>query len=154
YGYCPGPIYSPDYAGATPFLDVPQVPMVPMVSVTTVPPVTSPAPANDDKNDPIVQGRKLSEWVKELKSWDSQARGKAAAAIGQLGPRAASAVPALIEALKDSDAQVRVEVSVALANIGPAAVPALREALKSENRLTRMGAAFTLGQFGPKASDA
>ena len=36
---------------------------------------------------------------KDLKGWDAQTRGTAAAAIGQLGPRALSAVPALVATL-------------------------------------------------------
>src|SRR5262249_52412652 len=57
-------------------------------------------------------------------------RAKAAQALGQLGPDAKSAVPALIEALRD--ASVRIDAATALGDIGPEAkkaVGALRDAI-------------------------
>lgn len=57
-------------------------------------------------------------------------RAKAAVALGEIGSAAKSAVPALIDALKD--ASIRADVAIALGNIGSAAkeaVPALREAV-------------------------
>jgi HEAT repeat protein len=57
-------------------------------------------------------------------------RAKAVAALGEIGPEAKAAVPALIDALKD--ASIRADVATALGNMGSAAkdaVPALREAL-------------------------
>ncbi|HTG83460.1 MAG TPA: HEAT repeat domain-containing protein, partial [Gemmatimonadales bacterium] len=53
-----------------------------------------------------------------------------------IGPAAAPAVPALIEALQDQEASVRFPVCVALREIGPAAsaaLPALEEALDDRN---------------------
>ncbi len=52
-------------------------------------------------------------------------------------------VPALIEALKDTEWDVRSGAAKGLGGIGPeakAAVPALIEALKDENELVRMAA--------------
>jgi len=57
-------------------------------------------------------------------------RAKAVNALGELGSAAKSAVPALIDALKD--ASIRADAATALGNIGPAAkdaVPVLREAV-------------------------
>jgi hypothetical protein len=63
-------------------------------------------------------------------------------------------VPALIEALKDPDAQVRQTAAYTLATIGKDAVPALIEALANQDKELRANAAYILGQFGKQAQDA
>ena len=82
----------------------------------------------------------------------------AAVALGNLGPAAQAAVPALIHtALWDEDAAVRVEAAVALWKIdrkGPLAIPALADALADENELICWMAADSLGQIGPEAREA
>ena len=86
--------------------------------------------------EPSFQDRPLSAWVDDLKGLAPYTRNQAAYAIGGMGPAARSAVPALIEALKDPEATVRFPVCIALGEIGPdaiAAVPALREALDDRN---------------------
>ena len=50
---------------------------------------------------------RIPQLVAALKSRDATTRRKAANTLGLAGPDARAAVPALIEALKDSDAQVR-----------------------------------------------
>ncbi len=85
--------------------------------------------------DTVVDGRRLSEWVADLKAVAPQTRNAAAYEISGLGPRAASAVPALIEALDDSQPSVRFPVTVALGEIGPAAieaVPRLKKMMEEE----------------------
>jgi len=80
--------------------------------------------------------RNLSQWVTELKSAPApQTRNAAAYEISGMGPAAASAVPALIEALDDPAATVRYPVTVALGEIGPAAsaaVPRLKKMMEEE----------------------
>jgi hypothetical protein len=93
YGYCTGPIFAPT--------NVPMQVYQPtdLTTVQNNPPAltyTPPPAPTDNPNDPVVQGKKLSEWVNDLKGWDAQTRGTAVDAIGQLGPRAISAVPDLI----------------------------------------------------------
>jgi HEAT repeat protein len=69
-----------------------------------------------------------------LKSPNPGTRGMAAMDIGELGPRAKKAVPALAEALADRDLNVRYWAATALRQIGPdakAAVPALIAALET-----------------------
>lgn len=86
--------------------------------------------------EPEFQDRPLSAWVEDLHGMAPYTRNQAAYAIGGMGPAAKSAVPALIEALKDPEATVRFPVCIALKEIGPdaiAAVPALREALDDRN---------------------
>src|SRR3954453_23132608 len=87
------------------------------------------------KAEPVADGRTLSEWVAELKAAAPQTRNAAAYEISGMGPAAAPAVPALIEALDDPEASVRFPVTVALAEIGPAAkaaVPKLKKMMDEE----------------------
>ena len=73
------------------------------------------------------------ELTQQLKSPDVQQRIAAAVAIGDLGPSARAAVPALTEALRDQNPTVRFQAAIALGCIGPearAAVPALIGTLK------------------------
>lgn len=71
--------------------------------------------------EPVSDGRTLSEWVADLKGLAPQTRNAAAYEIASMGPAAAAAVPALIEALDDPVATVRFPVTIALLEIGPAA---------------------------------
>ncbi len=88
----------------------------------------------------LTDALKNKEGTKKPKKGDKKApkatdrtaflRAKAAQALGTIGPDAKAAVPALIEALKDTS--IRNDAVVALGNIGPDAkdaVPALREAI-------------------------
>ncbi|CUJ82599.1 tetratricopeptide repeat protein [Ruegeria denitrificans] len=73
-------------------------------------------------------GDPLGSLVRDLKAGDKASRIKAARMLGKFGPRASSAVPALIEALQDEVMAVRKEVVISLGKIGPdaeAAVPYL-----------------------------
>jgi lysophospholipase L1-like esterase len=77
-----------------------------------------------------------------------------AAAIARIGPAAASAVPALVEALRSPDADRRWRAARTLGRIGPAAAPAvepLAAALGDENGVVRQHAARALGRIGPAA---
>jgi HEAT repeat protein len=85
--------------------------------------------------EPEAAGRRLKEWIADLKGLSPQTRNAAAYEIAGMGPAAAAAVPALIEALDDPVAAVRFPVTVALMEIGPAAkaaVPRLRTMMDEE----------------------
>jgi HEAT repeats len=85
--------------------------------------------------EPMSHGRTLSEWIADLKAPAPQSRNAAAYEIAGMGPAAAAAVPALIEALDDPVAAVRFPVTIALLEIGPAAgaaVPRLKVMMEEE----------------------
>jgi HEAT repeat protein len=85
--------------------------------------------------EPVSNGRPLSAWLADLKAPAPQTRNAAAYEIAGMGPDAAAAVPALIEALDDPAAAVRYPVTVALLEIGPAAkaaVPRLQQMMEEE----------------------
>jgi HEAT repeat protein len=110
-------------------------------------------------------------------------RVQAAITLGEIGPQAAEAVPALFEALKDPkvhdasmkalekigfDSKVaipeliealkyddlRAYAAKALLEVGPAAVPELIRALEGDYGPVREYAAYILGKMGPKAREA
>jgi HEAT repeat protein len=84
-------------------------------------------------------------------------RQSAAVALERIGPAAAEAVPALIQALGDADENVRAKAAVALGRIGPAAaeaVPALIQALGDADENVRAKGAVALGGIGPAAAEA
>jgi hypothetical protein len=85
--------------------------------------------------EPVARGRPLSEWIADLKGASPAIRNAAAYEIAGMGPAAAAAVPALIEALDDPMAAVRFPVTVALGEIGPAAaaaVPRLKQMMEED----------------------
>ncbi len=78
--------------------------------------------------------------------------------LGEIGPQARGAIPALVEALKRERVPhpLRAPPSVALALglIGPAAVPDLIATLHDDKASVRTGAAIALGFIGLPAKDA
>ncbi|MGO8749635.1 MAG: HEAT repeat domain-containing protein [Thermoguttaceae bacterium] len=55
------------------------------------------------RKEPTFEGKTLSEWIARTKSKDRLVRSDAAMALGNIGPEARNAVPALTELLKDKD---------------------------------------------------
>ncbi len=100
----------------------------------------------------------ITKRIAQLEDKEASTRVNAAWSLGQMGERAASAVPALIEALKDSDPEVRATAAGALYEMGPKAemaVPRLIETMADEEADVRLAAATTLGWIGaPAASPA
>jgi HEAT repeat protein len=98
------------------------------------------------------------EAVRELrgavKDDDDGVRRGAIVALGQIGPGAKDAVPALILALDDDNASVRSATAEALGKIGQEAVPALIKAVDADRPRIRVGALQALGFAGPAAHAA
>ena len=120
----------------------------PTTTAATLPPPTRPpAPAIPEE---------VTELMGGLSQPDPNARWKAAEALGNLGPRASAAVPALIDLLGDRQETVRWRTAEALGKIGPdarAAVPALVRGL-SETGLLATESAKALGRIGSGAREA
>ena len=108
--------------------------------------------------EPMAEGRPLRAWIADLKAPAPETRNAAAYQIAGMGPQAAAAVPALIEALDDPIAAVRYPVTVALLEIGPAAkaaVPRLRQMMEEEiNDEIAAGARRALKHIDPSAVPA
>ncbi len=82
---------------------------------------------------------------------DALTRGSAATALSSIKPEAASAIPALVKALKDPDEGVRFWAAGALPQFGRQtriALPALAEAVKSSEAPVRYSAYLGLRWFG------
>ena len=95
-------------------------------------------------------------WGRQLSDADIRVRWYAAYVLGQLGPRAAEAVPALEKALANTGEQeyVRGTEAWALGRMGPAAAdaePLLVKMLVSKHVSVRRNASEALGRFGPAA---
>lgn len=82
-------------------------------------------------------------------------RDLAISVLGEIGPDAAPAVPALVSLLNDDDEELLREVFIALATIGPGAsssVSDLQRILQdSDAGFSRAGAAYVLGNIGDKS---
>ena len=99
------------------------------------------------------RGRTMADWQGDLRDAAPRAR---VAALSGLAFFGAAAVPGMIEALRDPDAQVRVGAARALGQVGPGAVEALvplGQALRDADARVRFDAAVALGRIGPAAAD-
>jgi HEAT repeat protein len=89
---------------------------------------------------------------------DADAGWQAIFLLGEIGPKAALAVPALIVALKQEKVprplRMPPSTAMALGKIGVAAVPELIECLRDSQPRTRTSAAIALGFIGTKAKAA
>ncbi len=110
---------------------------------------------NDAPPDPIYEGKTLGEWIALTKASGTDVRMFAAVAIGNIGPDAKTAIPALTELFKDKDNVVRCLAAQAVGSIGSeakAAIPSLMGLLKDE--YARGHAAWALGNIGLEAKIA
>jgi HEAT repeat protein len=112
------------------------------------------------KHAPRVLRPKLGEIYYHAVWRDSRiprVRAAAAQMLGDLGPVAARAVPALVNVLADGNAVLRRNAAFAVGKIGARpdlAVPALCALLRDPNEEVRMYAAIALKKFGAQAAPA
>ena len=101
----------------------------------------------------MILNERLALHVQGLKHANVENRIHAAYALGEIGPSARPAVPALAEALRDAEPVVQEWAADALAKIGPgagAAVPALIDALRGGEETSNPG--LPRGQDRPLAA--
>src|SRR5260370_28166803 len=63
--------------------------------------------------------KRVEDWTEMLRDANVVARCTAARALGQMGPQARDALPALLQALQDRDPLVRDAVAEAIGCVGP-----------------------------------
>lgn len=94
-----------------------------------------------DEVDDLVLEAAVPILAETLEDGDSDVRKAAASALGDFGPLADVAIPALSKALLGEDSGVNQTVAGSLTKIGQQSVPGLTEALESDDVLTRLYAA-------------
>src|SRR3954452_19899044 len=98
---------------------------------------------------PLYKGKPAAYWREALKGDDAKLRREAITAMGAL--KVKDAVPDLVAALQDRDAEVRAKAAESLWSVGGAdtaeAVPALLPLLRDKDAGVRLSAAGALGQI-------
>jgi HEAT repeat protein len=104
--------------------------------------------------EPPDENKEVQGWIAKLEDRDPKVRSSAVQALRQMGPKARSAIPALVRALGDEQSWLSESVASALGEMGPSAVPPLIAALKDKNPKVRTNAALALAALGPQAEAA
>jgi HEAT repeat protein len=86
-------------------------------------------------------------FLRENPNTTAAAQVRAIAALGELGPAAAPALPEIINLLADSSDKIIAEAEQLLRRIGPAAAPVLAANLQSSSKIIRARVARTLADF-------
>jgi len=114
-----------------------------------------PEPRATAADGPLIQGKPLSAWVRDLESKDVNRRRSAAAFLGDAGNK--QVVPHLLKAMKDPEAEVREAAARSLGIVGPTAKEALQPligALNDGDDKVKGAAADALGNFKDDAKPA
>jgi HEAT repeat protein len=101
-------------------------------------------------------GTSVADWLRALSNRDPLWRRLGAYALGEIGPAAGDAVPALVAALQDPVAFVRVWVASSLARVAPSrseSIIVLIAELDDDLAFIRSLAAWHLGRLGPAFPD-
>ncbi|PHS03286.1 MAG: hypothetical protein COA78_18170 [Blastopirellula sp.] len=118
----------------------------------------SPTPIVKDEpqTEATFQGKTISQWIKTLESSEEPSEYVAASkALGEIGPAAKEAVPALFEAMKNNANEVEIIVALtgALREISPDGqdlVPVYIDLLKDKDPTRRFGLLLPWGKSGPR----
>lgn len=103
------------------------------------------------------QAPDIKSLISDLQGNDEAKQESAAHQLGELGPIAKSAVPALIKAIKTDSVALRSEAIIALGNMGPeaaSAVPDLAKILRGNSIILKFNALKALRQIGPASKPA
>jgi hypothetical protein len=106
---------------------------------------------------PLYRGRRLDDYLRDLKTASGHARVNDLYAAGEFGSDGAQAVPALTAALSDTNSEVRAAAAASLAKIGSGdgtTVNALTYALQDTEHRVRIASGMALKSLGPKAAPA
>ena len=123
--------------------------------------VPPPKPAIEAKapeitETPATPSSSISDIVSALKSKDVTERRQAASTLHGAGADAKDAIPALKEALKDSDTEVQMWSALALVNTqtyDKAIIPILIRSMKNDNAVVRQVACLSLGLISYEPGD-
>ena len=110
-------------------------------------PRTIPGPAVGQVPTPMP----LDECLTKIKA--PETRLAAIIALAEHGPKASAAIPDLLDALRGTDEDQRLNASLALSKIGKAAVPEVAKLLSDGRTETRFYAIWTLGWIGADAAE-
>src|SRR5262249_4632944 len=116
--------------------------LVPLVLLT-------PAAARAADDEPVIQDKKLSEWLERLRG--EQAKADRGAALGVLGSAAAHPDAWKFQVVRRSAGVLA--VSLVPSQHSPKVFPALLDALQNDEESVRRGAALSLGRLGAKVHD-
>ncbi len=126
--------------------------LVPAVLLVILSSISSALSAQGARAQPFTRGRPLSEWVAQTEHYIPELRREAVKSIAALGPGAVSAVPALIRATRDENAEVRYWAVEGLRKIGPPAKEAsaaLTVVLADDIRPNQEAARRAIETIGP-----
>jgi HEAT repeat protein len=93
----------------------------------------------------------MPKLLKQLKSRKADTRTAALMALGELGPKAEAAIPALAGILPGVEEEERLLATLALGKIGKASLPAVEKLLDHEDETVRFYAVWTLSIIGKDA---
>jgi HEAT repeat protein len=96
----------------------------------------------------------LAALLKAVKQTDNiDARVQAIIDLGDIGPKAAPAVPDLLNALQTKNHVLRLNAALTLSRIGKPAVKPVAQLLRAKDADTRLYAIWTIGWIGPDARE-
>jgi HEAT repeat protein len=96
---------------------------------------------------PLSGGKPISHWIETLQDPSPKVRKQAVTKLGNAGSADPAVLPAVMEALKDTDAEVRCEAILALMKLGPAA----RDAIVTLTQMQRVDHDDQVRSFAAKA---
>lgn len=103
---------------------------------------------------PVLENDPVQVLFRALRDKRSGVRQAAVHALGQLDDRPKQVVPPLVQTLRDADVAVRLAAGNALVQLGKPAVPFLVAALKEDDADWRTAIIVVLGRIGARAREA